>query len=58
MPTERGRQRIRAGDQIIADIEKRHEAKLGRTAYAGFKQALRAITTDQPDEHEPDERHG
>jgi DNA-binding MarR family transcriptional regulator len=53
VPTERGRQRLRAGDQIVADIEKRHEAKLGRTGYASFKQALRAITTDEPKEREP-----
>jgi hypothetical protein len=35
---------MRAGDQIVADIEKRHEARLGRAGYARFKQALRAIT--------------
>lgn len=57
VPTERGRQRMRAGDQIIDEIERRHEAKLGRTAYAGFKQALRAITADQAKEREP-EQHG
>jgi DNA-binding MarR family transcriptional regulator len=47
VPTERGRQRMHAGDRIVADIEKRHEARLGRAAYASFKQALRAITTDE-----------
>jgi DNA-binding MarR family transcriptional regulator len=58
MPTERGRQRMRAGDEIIADIEKRHEAQLGPAAYARFKQALRALTTDQTTEREPEERSG
>jgi DNA-binding MarR family transcriptional regulator len=58
VPTERGRQRMRAGDQIIADIEQRHEAKLGRTAYASFKQALRVITTDEPKEQELEEQSG
>lgn len=56
VPTERGRQRMRAGDQIVADIEKRHEAKLGRAVYASFKQALRAITTDKPEEQEPEDQ--
>ena len=46
VPTARGRQRMRAGDKIVADIEKRHEAKLGRAGDARFKQALRAITAD------------
>ncbi len=58
VPTERGRQRIRAGDEIVADIEKRHEARLGPPAYARFKQALRAITTDQPAEQEPGDQPG
>jgi DNA-binding MarR family transcriptional regulator len=46
MPTDRGRQRMRIGDQIVADIEKRHAAMLGPAAYADFIQALRAITCD------------
>jgi DNA-binding MarR family transcriptional regulator len=58
VPTERGRQRMRAGDRIIAEIERRHETKLGRTAYASFKQALRAITTDEAKAHEPEQQHG
>jgi hypothetical protein len=58
VPTERSRPRMRAGDQIIAEIERRHEAKLGRLAYAGFKQAFRVITTDQPNEHGPEEQSG
>lgn len=58
VPTERGRHRMRAGDQIIADIEQRHEAELGRTGYARFKQALRAITTDEAKEQQPDQQAG
>jgi len=46
MPTDRGRQRMRIGDQIVADIEKRHAALLGPAAYTDFIQALRAITRD------------
>lgn len=48
---------MRAGDQIIAEIERRHEARLGRTSYARFKQALSAITADQAKESEPEEQH-
>lgn len=46
VPTERGRQRMRAGDEIVADIERRHEATLGRAAYSKFRHALRAMTTE------------
>lgn len=58
VPTERGRHRMRAGDQIIADIEQRHEAELGRTGYARFKQALHTITTDEAKEEPPEEQAG
>ena len=44
---------MRAGDLIIAAIERRHEARIGRTAYAAFRQALRAFTTDEAGEQEP-----
>jgi hypothetical protein len=44
--------RMRVANKIVADIEKRHEAKLGRAAYATFKQALRDITTDETKERE------
>lgn len=47
MPTERGRQRMRLGDDIVAAIEDRHRAALGHAAYARFTQALRRITLDQ-----------
>jgi DNA-binding MarR family transcriptional regulator len=47
VPTERGRRRMRIADQIIADIERRHEATLGRAAYAEFLRALREITADE-----------
>jgi DNA-binding MarR family transcriptional regulator len=53
VPTERGCRRMRVADEIIADIEKRHEATLGRTAYATFKQALLDITTDETRTREP-----
>ena len=46
VPTERGRQRLRLGDEVVADIERRQEAKLGHAAYAKFTQALRLITAN------------
>jgi DNA-binding MarR family transcriptional regulator len=58
MPTERARQRARLADQIVADIEQRYQARLGQAAYTGFKQTLRAITTDDADEQEPEEQPG
>ena len=36
---------MQLGDEIVAEIERRHEATLGRAAYSKFRQALRAITT-------------
>jgi DNA-binding MarR family transcriptional regulator len=47
VPTERGRRRMSVADEIVADIERRHESKLGRAAYAKFIQALRDITADE-----------
>jgi DNA-binding MarR family transcriptional regulator len=53
VPTPKGRRRIRAGDQIIASIEERHQAQLGPAAYTALKHALRAITTDRADQQHP-----
>lgn len=55
VPTERGRQRMRLGDEIIADIEHRHEARLGHTAYAKFIQALRLISANQAPDSDDDD---
>jgi DNA-binding MarR family transcriptional regulator len=44
VPTERGRGRIHLADDIVADIEKRNEDRLGHAAYTAFRQALLAIT--------------
>jgi DNA-binding MarR family transcriptional regulator len=46
VPTERGRRRMRVADEIVADIERRHEARLGRAPYAEFKRLLRELTAD------------
>ncbi|GAB1515131.1 MarR family winged helix-turn-helix transcriptional regulator [Actinophytocola sp. KF-1] len=44
VPTDRGRELMRISDEIVADIEARHEERLGRAAYAGFKAAIKTIT--------------
>ncbi|NUT34109.1 MAG: MarR family transcriptional regulator [Hamadaea sp.] len=44
IPTEDGLARMRRSDDIMAEIEARHEKELGRSAYAAFKQAFQQIT--------------
>ena len=46
---------MRLGDEIIADIEHRHEARLGNTAYTKFIQALRLITAIQAPDSDDDD---
>jgi len=55
VPTERGLQRMRLGDEIVAEIERRHEAKLGQAAYAKLIRALRTITAEQAVADESDD---
>jgi hypothetical protein len=45
---------MRLGDEIIADIEHRHEASLGHAAYAKFTRALRLITANQAPDSDDD----
>lgn len=47
IPTAEGLARMRRSDEIMAEIEKRHEKALGRSAYAHFKQAFQQITDGQ-----------
>jgi DNA-binding MarR family transcriptional regulator len=53
MPTDRRRQLMRISDEIVADIEARHAGRLGRTTYADFIRALRAITSEDTIAHVP-----
>jgi hypothetical protein len=46
---------MRLGDEIVAEIEHRHEARLGQTAYARFIQALRVITASQASDSDDDD---
>jgi DNA-binding MarR family transcriptional regulator len=48
MPTDRGRELMRASDAIVADIERHHAKQLGDAAYTEFRRALRAIAERQP----------
>ncbi|QKV80734.1 MarR family winged helix-turn-helix transcriptional regulator [Amycolatopsis sp. Hca4] len=46
-PTERGLVRMRAADEIMADIQRRHARRLGRENYRHFKAMLTDITDHQ-----------
>lgn len=43
VPTERGLAQLRLRDEIVAEIEQRHAAAVGRRTYAEFRNALRGI---------------
>jgi DNA-binding MarR family transcriptional regulator len=42
-PTRRGLDQIRAGDEIVADIEARHAREVGGRTYAAFRDVLRGV---------------
>lgn len=43
VPTKRGLEQLRRGDEIVAEIEHRHAQAAGSRAYAQFRDALRAM---------------
>jgi DNA-binding MarR family transcriptional regulator len=43
VPTERGLEQLRRGDEIVAEIEARHAAAIGGRNYAAFRDALRGV---------------
>jgi DNA-binding MarR family transcriptional regulator len=43
VPTERGLEQLRLGDEIVAEIEARHASEVGGRNYAEFRDALRAV---------------
>jgi hypothetical protein len=43
VPTERGLDQLRLGDEIVAQIEARHASEIGGRNYAEFRDALRAV---------------
>ncbi|MFL5907140.1 MAG: MarR family winged helix-turn-helix transcriptional regulator [Solirubrobacterales bacterium] len=49
VPTKRGLDQIRRGDEIIAGIEARHAQAIGGRNYAGFRDALRGMVARSPE---------
>ena len=43
VPTERGLEQLRLGDEIVAEIEARHAAAIGGRNYAAFRDVLRGV---------------
>jgi DNA-binding MarR family transcriptional regulator len=43
VPTKRGLEQLRRGDEIVAEIEHRHAVETGSKLYAEFRDILRAI---------------
>ena len=43
VPTERGLNQLRLGDEIVAEIEARHAGAIGGRNYATFRDALRGV---------------
>jgi DNA-binding MarR family transcriptional regulator len=43
VPTERGLEQMRRGDEIVAEIEARHAKSMGARDYAEFRNVLRAV---------------
>ena len=49
VPTDRGLEQMRLGDEIVAQIERRHAAATGPRVYAEFRNVLRSIVdTSEP----------
>jgi DNA-binding MarR family transcriptional regulator len=47
-PTARGLEQLRLGDQIVAEIERRHAEAAGRRVYAEFRNVLRSLVAPHP----------
>ena len=43
VPTDRGLDQLRRGDEIVAEIEARHAAAIGGRNYAAFRDVLRGV---------------
>ena len=43
VPTARGLEQLRLGDEIVAEIEARHAAAIGGRNYAAFRDVLRGV---------------
>ena len=49
VPTTQGLDQMRLGDEIVADIERRHAEAAGRKLYAEFRNVLRRMVEARPD---------
>jgi DNA-binding MarR family transcriptional regulator len=43
VPTKRGLEQMRVGDEVVAEIERRHAEAVGLRTYAEFRNVLRSI---------------
>lgn len=43
VPTKRGLEQVRLGDEIVAEIEARHAREIGAKTYAQFRDVLRGV---------------
>lgn len=53
LPTERGLDQVRLGDEIIAEIEARHAQQIGGRTYADFRDILRRVVARTAPAREP-----
>ena len=55
VPTVRGLEQLRRGDEIVADIEARHAEELGARSFAEFRDVLRGVVarSREPAAHTP-----
>ena len=58
VPTERGLEQLRLGDEIVAEIEARHAAAIGGRNYAAFRDVLRGVVARDRERTPPAERVG
>jgi DNA-binding MarR family transcriptional regulator len=48
VPTKRGLAQMRLGDQVVAEIERRHAESVGLRTYAEFRNVLRSMVAAEP----------
>lgn len=56
VPTERGLEELRLGDEVVAEIEARHSGEIGARDYARFRDVLRGVVARTRDSAVPGPR--
>jgi DNA-binding MarR family transcriptional regulator len=56
VPTPRGLEQLRRGDEIVAEIEARHAAAIGGRNYAAFRDVLRGVVARAREPAAPPDR--